>query len=191
MHVPPTDATTSDLIRMRGAHKLRLVYTYTRVRCNIKNFPSHAPRARPPIYKSLGAAALPRNQLHVTCTMDSKREKYIAATKELAETLAKTVENAKKRFSQMPTVGSSPHSAVMVAKGMRGAAESIWTAYWKWMSSIGAATRQEVDELQKSFGDDKDVLKCTEELHAAEAGFRGVAAQINTALQKEEDKVLN
>lgn len=119
--------------------------------------------------------------------MDSQRDKYIAATKELAETLARVVENAKKRFSQMPP-GSSQF-AMMVSKGMKGMADPMWSAYWKWLNALGVTTRQEMEEIQKSFGDDKDVLQCTEELHTAETGFRGVIAQLNTALQKEEDKV--
>lgn len=120
--------------------------------------------------------------------MDSQREKYIAATKELAESLAKVVENAKKRFSQMP-MGSSMFS-MMMSKGMKRMAEPIWTAYWKWLNALGVATRQEMEELQKSFGDDEDVSKCTEELHAAETGFHEIAAKLNTALQKQEDKVI-
>ena len=39
--------------------------------------------------------------------------------------------------------------------------------------------------IQRSFEDDKDVLKCTEELHAAEAGFCGLVAQLDTAMKKE------
>ena len=118
---------------------------------------------------------------------DSQREKYVAATTELAETLSRVVENAKKRFSQMPP-GSSQF-AMMVSKWMKDMADPIWSAYWKWLNVLGIKTRQEMEEIQKTFGDDKDVVKCTEELHAAEAEFRGVAAQLNTALQKGEDKV--
>ena len=119
---------------------------------------------------------------------DSKREKYIAATEELAQALGRMVENAKKMFGQMPPPGSSQFFA-MTSEGIKGMAEPLWTAYWKWMNDVGATTRQEVEELQKSFGDDKDVLKCTEELHAAEAGFRGLITQLDTVVQKEEDKV--
>ena len=79
----------------------------------------------------------------------------------------------------------------MALKGMKAMTEPIWSAYWKWLNALGTTTRQEMAAIQKSFGDDEDVLKCTEELCAAEVGFRGVAAQLNTALQKEEDKVTN
>ena len=120
---------------------------------------------------------------------DSQREKYIAATTELAETLSRLLENAKKRFSQMPP-GSSQFGT-MVSKGIKGMSDPLWSAYWKWLNALGVTTQQEMEEIQKSFGDDKDVVKCTEELHAAEAGFHGYAAQLDTALQKEEDKVTN
>ena len=119
----------------------------------------------------------------------SQREKYIDATKELAESLAKVVESVKERFGPEMQLGSS-QAYMMVSEGMKGMTLPIWTAYWKWMNDIGATTRQEVEELQKSFGDDKDVLKCTEELHAIEAGFREIIIQLHHDLQKEEDKVV-
>ena len=120
--------------------------------------------------------------------MDSQREKYIAATKELADSIGKVAENSKKKISHMP-LGSSMVS-MMMSKGSKRMAEPIWSAYFKWLNTVGVETRQEMEELQKSFGDDKDILKCTEELHAAEAGIREIGAQLNTALQKQEDKVI-
>ena len=48
-----------------------------------------------------------------------------------------------------------------------------------------------MEEIQKSFGDDEDVLRCTEELHAAERGFREIAAQLESIVQIEEDKVIS
>ena len=120
--------------------------------------------------------------------MDDQREIYITATKKLAGTLGKLVENAKKKFSLMP-MGSSMFTSMM-GKGIKGMAEPIWSAYWEWLNALGVETRQEMEEVQKSFGDDKDVLKCTEELHAAEAGFYEIAGRLNTALQKQEDKVI-
>ena len=157
-------------------------------------FAAHAPRARK-CYSIKAwlrfnkAARLILHALHHSTHImdDSQREKYVTATTELAETLSRLVENAKKRFSQM-SPGSSQF-AMMVSKWMKDMADPIWSAYWKWLNALGITTRQEMEEIQNSFGDDKDVIKCTEELHAAEAGFRGVAAQLNTALQKGENKV--
>ena len=80
--------------------------------------------------------------------------------------------------------------ASMMGKGTKRMAEPIWSAYWEWLNALGVETRQEMEEIQKSFGDDKDVLKCTEELHAAEAGFHEMAGRLNAALQKQEDKVI-
>ena len=58
------------------------------------------------------------------------------------------------------------------------------------MNAVGATTRQEMEELQKSFGDsDKDVSKCMQELQAVEDKFGELAAQLNAMLQKEEGKV--
>jgi hypothetical protein len=121
----------------------------------------------------------------------SQREKYITATKKLAGTLGKLVENAKKKFSLMPMESSM--STTMMEKGMKrmpGIGEPVWTAYWEWLNALGVETRQEMEEIQKNFGDDKDVLKCMEELHEAEAGFYEMAGQLNAALQKQEDKVI-
>ena len=119
--------------------------------------------------------------------MDSQKEKFITATKELVGTVTKVVENVKKRFSQM---GAGPQFTMMAAKGLRNMVNPIWTGYWKYLDAVRVNTKQEVEELQKSFGDDKDVLKCVEELHAAEAQFGGLAAQLNAVIQKEEDKVM-
>jgi hypothetical protein len=121
---------------------------------------------------------------------DSQRDKYIAATKELVETLGGLVESVKERFSQLLVPGSSQFSMIGITKGMMSIADPLWTAYWKWLNALGAKTRQEMEEIQKSFGDDKDILKCTEELHATEAGFREIAAQLDGIVQKEEDKVI-
>ena len=121
---------------------------------------------------------------------DCQRDKYIAATKELAETLGRLVEGAKERLSQLVVPGSSQFSMVEISKGIIGMAEPLWTAYWEWLNALGATTRKKMEEIQKSFGDDKDVLKCTEELHAAEAGFREIAAQLDSVVQIEEDKVI-
>ena len=121
---------------------------------------------------------------------DSQRDKYIAATKELAETLGRLVEGAKERFSQLLVPGSSQFSMVEISKGIMDMGEPLWSAYCKWLTALRVETRKEMEEIQKSFGDDKDVLKCTEELHAAEAGFREIAAQIDSIVQIEEDKVI-
>ena len=63
------------------------------------------------------------------------------------------------------------------------------TAYWKWLHTVGVSTRNELEEVKKSFGDDKDVMKCTQELYAAETQFGEMLAKLNAAVQKEEDKV--
>ena len=120
----------------------------------------------------------------------SQRDKYIAATKELAETLGRLVEGAKERFSQLMVPGSSQFSMIGISKGIIGMAEPLWTAYWNWLNALGVTTRKKMEEIQKSFGDDKDVLKCMEELHSAEAGFREIAAQLDSIVQIEEDKVI-
>ena len=122
--------------------------------------------------------------------MDSQREKYIAATKELVETLSRSFENTNKRLSQM---GEASQLTAMIAqgKGLGNMTYPIWDGYWKWMNDVGATTRKEVEELQKSFGDDKDVLKCTEELRAVEDKFGEMGTKVNAVLQKEEDKVAN
>ena len=58
--------------------------------------------------------------------------------------------------------------AIMVSKGMKDMAEPIWSAYWKWLNVLRVTTRQEMEAIQKRFGDDKDVLKRTEELQRIE-----------------------
>ena len=121
--------------------------------------------------------------------MDSQREKYITATKELVETLSRVVENMNKRLSQVG-VASQLTAMMTQGKSLHSMTDPIWNGYWKWMNAVGATTRQEMEELQKSFGDsDKDVLKCTQELQAVEDKFGELAAQLNAMLQKEEDKV--
>ena len=123
--------------------------------------------------------------------MDSHREKYIAATKELVETLSRSFEDANKWLSQVGE--ASQVTAMMVAQGngLRKMMTPIWNGYWKWMNDVGATTRREVEEFQKSFGANKDVLKCTEELKAVEDKFGELGTKVNAVLQKEEDKVAN
>lgn len=46
-----------------------------------------------------------------------------------------------------------------------------------------------MEQLWKSFGDDKEVLGCVEQLHAAEAQYNELTAEADADVQKEEDKV--
>ena len=81
----------------------------------------------------------------------------------------KTVEAGRKEFTRIGGVQLSfiiPDSAY--AKGICQIIEPTWTGYWKWFEKVGVSSRNEMEQLWSSFGDDKEVLKCVEELHAAE-----------------------
>ena len=129
------------------------------------------------------------SKLPSTCClqMDSQGERFVAATEELTETLTEFVESRRQMLGQRPAKSGLPFSA-MVLKGMNGMVEPMWNGYYKWMSVLGVTTRKEAEDLLKSFGDEK-VMKCIEELGAAEAGFRAFATHLDTTLQTEEDKV--
>ena len=122
--------------------------------------------------------------------MELQREKFIRATKKLVDTLTRVVEAGRKEFTRIGGVQFSliiPDSAD--AKGIRQIIEPTWTGYWKWLEEVGVSTRSEMEQLWSSFGDDKEVLKCVEELIAAESKYNELTAQANVDVQKEEDKV--
>ena len=125
--------------------------------------------------------------------MDSQRDKFIAATKELVETLTRVVEVGRKEFRrigghQFSFIVPPSHSAED-AKGIRQIIEPTWNGYWKWLKTVGVSTRSEMEELWNSFGDDKDVLGCVEQLHAVEVQYNELTAEADADVQKEEDKV--
>ena len=138
---------------------------------------------------------LPRSSQLVTVHgMDLQREKFIAATKELVETLTRVVEAGRKEFSRIGGYHFSfivpPSHSTQEAKGIRQIMEPTWKGYWKWFKTVGVSSRSEMEQLWNSFGtDDKDVLGCVEQLHAAEAQYNELTAEADADVQKEEDKV--
>ena len=127
--------------------------------------------------------------------MDSQRETFIVATKQLVDILNRTIDNAKKMFSQATaSEGFQPFnlaSREQAPKAVPNIGEPTWTAYWEWMKAIGVSSKQEVEELTAKFPkDDKELSKCMDELNAAEARFSELAAMLNAIIQKKEDKVL-
>ena len=120
--------------------------------------------------------------------MDSQREKYIAATRGLVDILKRETEYARQRFSQLGGLQVSQMMSNIVAEGAHIFRPTV-TGYLKWLETVGVSTRKEMEELKKSFGDDKDVLKCWEELLAAETQFVELGAKFNKVVQEEEDKV--
>ena len=122
--------------------------------------------------------------------MELQKEKFISATKKLVATLTRVVEAGRKEFTQIGGVQFSfiiPEQAD--AKGIRQIMEPTWTGYWKWLEESGVSTRKEIEQLWSSFGDDEEVLKCVNELHAAESKYNELTAQADADVQKEEDKV--
>ena len=138
---------------------------------------SHAPRVR----SLLGGRCGLRSKM-----TDSQREKFVVATKELVSTLNGVVEDATKKFSQMEGLQIPK---IMSTKGYERMIRPTMTAYWKWLQAVGVSTRNELEEVKKSFGDDKDVLECMQELHATETQFSELRAKLDAVVQKEEDKV--
>ena len=122
--------------------------------------------------------------------MELERDKFIAATKELVETLTKVVEAGRKEFNQ---IGGFQFSLIVPnspgAKGIRQIMGPTCNGYYKWLKTVGVGTRKEMEELWSSFGEDKDVLDCIENLHAAEAKYNELTAQADADVQREEDKV--
>ena len=122
--------------------------------------------------------------------MEFQRETFISSTKKLVDTLTRVVEAGRKEFTQ---IGGLQFSYIIPdnadAKGIRQIMEPTWTGYWKWLEEVGVSTRNEMEQLWSSFGDDKEVLKCVEELHAAESKYNELTAQADVEVQKEEDKV--
>ena len=122
--------------------------------------------------------------------MELQREKFISATKELVDTLTRVVEAGRKEFTQIGGLQFSyfiPDSAD--AKGIRQIIKPTWTGYWKWLEEVGVSTRNEMEYLWSSFGNDEEVQKCVEELLAAESKYNELTAQADVDVQKEEDKV--
>ena len=119
-----------------------------------------------------------------------QREKFISATKKLVDTLTRVVEAGRKEFTQ---IGGLQFSLIIPntpgTKGIRQIIEPTWTGYWKWLEEVGVSTRNEMEQLWSSFGDDQEVLRCVEQLHAAESKYNELTAQADTDVQKEEDKV--
>ena len=120
--------------------------------------------------------------------MDSQREKYITATKGLVDALKRETEDARQRFSQLGGLQLSKIMTTTIAEGVHLFLPTV-AAYLKWLETVGVSTRKEMEELKKSFGDDEDVLKCAEELLAAETQFVELGAKFNEVVQEEEDKV--
>ena len=122
--------------------------------------------------------------------MDARREKFITATKELVDTLNRVVEAGRKEFER---VGGMQFSLIAPsaadAKGIRQIILPTWTGYWKWLNTVGVSTRNEMEQLWKSFGDDKDILKCVEQLHSAEKRYNELTAEADADVQNNEDKV--
>ena len=122
--------------------------------------------------------------------MELQREKFISATKKLVDTLTRVVEAGRKEFTRIGGLQFSfiiPDSAD--AKGIRQIIEPTWTGYWKWFEEVGVSTRNEMEQLWSSFGDDKEVLKYVEELHVAESKYNELTSQVDVDVQMEEDKV--
>jgi len=102
------------------------------------------------------------------------------------------VEAGRKEFTQIGGVQFSyiiPDIADV--KGIRQIIEPTWTGYWKWLEEVGVSDRNEMEQLWNSFGDDDVVLKCVEELRAAESKYNELTAQANIDVQKEEDKIVS
>lgn len=122
--------------------------------------------------------------------MELQREKFISATKKLVDTLTRVTEVGRKEFSQ---IGGFQFSFIIPdtpgTKGIRQIIEPTWTGYWKWFEEVGVSTRNEMEQLWSGFRDDKEVLKCVEQLHAAESKYNELTAQVDVDVQKEEDKV--
>ena len=122
--------------------------------------------------------------------MELQRERFISATKKLVDTLTRVVEAGRKEFTRIGGLQFSfitPDSAD--AKGIRQIIEPTWTGYWKWFEEVEVSTRNEMEQLWSSFSDDKEVLECVEELHAAESKYNELTAQVDVDVQKKEDKV--
>ena len=132
-------------------------------------------------------------QFQCNSHMESQREKFITATKLLVDTLTRVVEAGRKEFTQIGGLQFSsivPHTSnATEAKGIRQIMEPTWTGYWKWFETVGVSTRNEMEQLWNSFGNDKDVLKSVEQLHAAESKYNELTAEADVDVQKEEDKV--
>ena len=129
-------------------------------------------------------------RLQTLIDMELQREKFISATKKLVDTLTRVVEAGRKEFTQIGGLQFSyiiPDSAD--AKGIRQIIEPTWTGYWKWLEEVGVSTRNEMEHLWSSFGNDEEVQKCVEELLAAESKYNELTAQADVDVQKEEDKV--
>ena len=122
-----------------------------------------------------------------SASLDPQREKFIVATKELVDTLNGVVEESTKKFSQMGEHQIPKMMSTMAAN------EKIFrptmAAYLKWLNTVGVSTRNELEEVKKGYGDDKDVLKCVQELNAVETQFGELATKLDAVMQKEEDKV--
>ena len=124
--------------------------------------------------------------------MELQRERFITATKQLVDTLTRVVEAGRKEFTQIGGLQFSsiiPHTPSATEARIRQIIEPTWTGYWKWFETVGVSTRSEMEQLWNSFGDDKDVLKCVEHLHAAESKYNELTAEADIDVQKEEDKV--
>ena len=119
--------------------------------------------------------------------MDSQRETFVTATRELVDTLTGVVENAEKKFSQFGAMGLMLPQ--MMSTRVRHMFEPTTTAYWKWLEAVGVSTRKEAEALQQSFVDDEGALKCMQDLTAVESRFRELSSKMNAGVQKEEDKV--
>ena len=121
---------------------------------------------------------------------DSRKEKYVTETRKVVAAMTKMVETAEKRFSILEGASKLLPARMMASKaGSKNMAEPLWNSYYEWMTSVGVSSKKEMEELQKSFGDNQDALKCTKELHAVEAQFTEMMSRMNAMVQKGEDRV--
>ena len=122
--------------------------------------------------------------------MDARREKFITATEELVDTLTSVVKAGRKELERVGGLQFSLISPIAAdAKGIRQLIRPPSVGYWKWFNTVGVSTRSEMEQLWKSFGDDQGILKCVEQLHAAEKRYNELTVEADVDIQSNEDKV--
>lgn len=83
----------------------------------------------------------------------------------------------------------SRNSGLAVESGIRRMMKPVWEAYQDWFVSLGVNTRSEAEQLWKSFGEDRDVQRCVQELLKAEEGYDAVLKKVEADVQQQEDTV--
>ena len=128
--------------------------------------------------------------------MDSRGDKFVAATNQLVDDLRRTIDKAKETFSGREngqSLSESEMSFEKLATVVPVIGEPAWTACWEWMKAIGVSSKQEAEELAASFDkDDKEVSKCMEELKTVEEQFDELPTALDMiieSLEKKEVKV--